>query len=69
MSEESREVSVNLNVNLPATIQGSDEAPYSAGLGYGLWCASLFGLCGIHRFYLGKVGTGMWMWTTRPAPA
>ncbi len=63
MSEKPGELSVNLNVNLPAA-QGSDKPPYSTGAGYGLWCAGLFGACGIHRFYMGKVGTGfLWLFT------
>lgn len=63
MSEKPDELSVNVNVNLPA-VQGDDEAPYSNGLGYGLWCAGLVGACGIHRFYLGKIGTGfLWLIT------
>ena len=64
MSERPGELSVNLNANLPAVRQADDEAPYSTGLGYGLWCAGLLGACGIHRFYLGKVGTGvLWLLT------
>ncbi len=64
MSEKRGELSVNLNVNLPTVAQGSDEAPYSTGLSYGLWCTGLLGACGIHRFYLGKVGTGvLWLLT------
>ena len=31
----------------------------SSGIAYGVWCACLFGGCGIHRFYLGKYGTGL----------
>lgn len=31
----------------------------SSGIAYLLWCACLFGGCGIHRFYLGKYGTGL----------
>lgn len=31
---------------------------HSAGVAFLLWLACLFGLCGIHRFYLGKPVTG-----------
>jgi TM2 domain-containing membrane protein YozV len=31
----------------------------SSGIAYLLWCIGLFGGCGIHRFYLGKHGTGL----------
>ena len=31
----------------------------STGTAYLLWCACLFGGCGIHRLYLGKYGTGV----------
>ena len=58
------ELSVNLNVNVPTVQQGSHEPPYSTGLGYGLWCTGLLGVCGIHRFYMGKYGTGiLWLLT------
>lgn len=62
---------VNVTVNLPpgsltqaeagnqAPNADPDLAPYSTGLSYGLWCASLAGACGIHRFYMGKIGTGL----------
>lgn len=64
MNDQSRDSAVNVNVNLPATLQLGDEAPYSTALGYGLWCACLAGACGIHRFYLGKIGTGVvWLLT------
>ncbi len=60
-------VSVNLNVNLPTAsraLVAETEPPYSTGLGYGLWCTAFAGVCGIHRFYLGKVGTGiLWLLT------
>jgi TM2 domain-containing membrane protein YozV/predicted transcriptional regulator len=37
---------------------------YSTGIAYFLWLLSGFGALGFHRFYLGKVGTGLlWMFT------
>ncbi len=51
---------VNVNINLPpGGVAPTYEAGHSKGLCYGLWCAGLFGACGIHRFYLGKIGTGI----------
>ena len=32
---------------------------YSVPVAYLLWIPSLFGVAGLHRFYLGKVGTGI----------
>jgi hypothetical protein len=32
---------------------------YSLGIAYLLWLISGFGALGFHRFYLGKVGTGL----------
>ena len=31
----------------------------SKGIAYLLWLVSIFGLLGFHRFYLGKIGTGI----------
>ena len=37
---------------------------YSRGTAYLLWALCLFGVSGIHRFYLGKIGTGiLWLCT------
>jgi len=36
----------------------------SKGTAYMLWCISLCGFCGMHRFYLEKYGTGvLWVLT------
>ncbi|PJZ39970.1 hypothetical protein CH370_18780 [Leptospira kmetyi] len=36
----------------------------SKGMAYLLWFVGFFGAFGIHRFYLGKIGTGLlWMCT------
>ena len=36
----------------------------SKGTAYVLWLLSIFGWLGLHRFYLGKVGTGIiWIFT------
>jgi TM2 domain-containing membrane protein YozV len=36
----------------------------STGIAYLLWCAGLFGFCGIHRFYAGRIITGViWLLT------
>jgi len=43
---------------------GKDDDEYSPGVAFGLWLACLFGLCGVHRFYLRKPGTGvLWLLT------
>lgn len=37
---------------------------YSRGTAYLLWALCLFGVSGIHRFYLGRIGTGIiWLCT------
>ena len=37
---------------------------YSVGVAYILWLACFLGFCGIHRFYAGKVLTGLlWFFT------
>jgi len=37
---------------------GSDER-YSVSTAFFLWLACVFGLAGVHRFYLGRTGTGL----------
>jgi TM2 domain-containing membrane protein YozV len=37
---------------------------YSTGIAYLLWFLSFFGVAGLHRFYLGKIPTGLlWLFT------
>lgn len=33
--------------------------PHGKGVAFLLWLSCLFGVCGIHRFYLGRPGTGL----------
>jgi hypothetical protein len=43
---------------------GKDDEEYSPGVAIGLWCACIFGLAGMHRFYLRKPVTGViWLLT------
>ncbi len=36
----------------------------STRTGYGLWCLGLLGICGVHRFYLGRIVSGViWLLT------
>lgn len=36
----------------------------SIGTAYGLWFLSFVGVCGVHRLYAGKIGTGLlWVFT------
>jgi hypothetical protein len=43
---------------------GKDDDEYSPGVAFGLWCVCLFGLAGMHRFYLRKPVTGViWLLT------
>jgi hypothetical protein len=37
----------------------SEQGKYSTNTAFFLWLACVFGLCGIHRIYLGRVGTGI----------
>lgn len=38
--------------------------PKQTSWSYLFWCLGLVGLCGIHRFYMGKWGTGLlWLCT------
>eukprot|EP01119_Soliformovum_irregulare_P007136 TRINITY_DN19534_c1_g1_i4.p1 TRINITY_DN19534_c1_g1~~TRINITY_DN19534_c1_g1_i4.p1 ORF type:complete len:130 (+),score=13.13 TRINITY_DN19534_c1_g1_i4:31-390(+) len=36
----------------------------SEGVSWGLWACGLLGCCGLHRCYLGHVGTGVLWWCT-----
>ena len=41
-----------------------EEGPNNKGVAFALWLACLMGLCGIHRLYLGRIGTGLlWLFT------
>ena len=41
-----------------------EEGPNNKGVAFALWLACIFGFCGIHRFYLGRWGTGLlWLCT------
>lgn len=36
----------------------------STGVAFLLWCLCFLGLCGLHRIYVGRVGTGiLWLLT------
>lgn len=41
-----------------------EEGPNNKGIAFALWIACIFGFCGIHRFYLGRWGSGLlWLCT------
>lgn len=47
-----------------AAVSPSDEIPARLGSAYVLWILGLFGICGLHRFYLRRWGTGLlWLLT------
>lgn len=62
-----KDISVNVNLSLPEMPVYApvyQEPAYKDLLGYGLWCLCLTGLCGAHRLYMGKWGTGLlWLCT------
>ena len=62
-ARDARDISVNVNLSLPEA-PAAYEAVYKDVLGYGLWCLCLAGVCGAHRIYMGKWGTGiLWLLT------
>lgn len=62
-ARDPRDISVNVNLNLPDAA-AAYEPVYKEALGYGLWCLCLAGVCGVHRIYMGKWGTGLlWLFT------
>ncbi len=40
-------------------MSGSEQGPHKTNTAYGMWLACLFGAFGVHRFYMGKTGTGI----------
>jgi len=57
--------SVNVTVNLPKSPplanspQDPDREPYQSSIAYALWCVCFIGGFGIHRFYLGRIWSGI----------
>lgn len=48
----------------PGAVSPGDEIPARLGSAYVLWILGLFGICGLHRFYLGRWRTGLlWLLT------
>lgn len=47
-------ININYNYTTPA-----ESEQHSTGTAFLLWLSCLFGVCGIHRFYLGKPVTGL----------
>ena len=48
----------------PATSSGESGSEKQLVVAYALWALGWFGLCGLHRFYLGRTGTGLlWLFT------
>jgi hypothetical protein len=44
---------------LRTSVHVEDTLPITTGMAYIFWIPSLFGIAGLHRFYLGKIGTGL----------
>jgi len=61
-SRGSKERGQSINVNI--SLEREAAHGYREEIGYGLWCLCVFGVCGGHRFYVGKPCTGiLWFFT------
>lgn len=63
-NRDSRSHDINLNITVPTAANTTGPMapvgePYSLGTAYMLCAVTVFGVAGLHRFYLGKIGTGL----------